>query len=84
MSDLSKGEKAITIKKSIQLTPQQDKQIAFLYRKEMIQAMNDIGLENGADLSIREVDDALPTQQKILEKVIEAGLEALLGEATAK
>tara|TARA_Y100000592_G_C5479863_1_gene324656 strand:+ start:3065 stop:3319 length:255 start_codon:yes stop_codon:yes gene_type:complete len=84
MNETSKGEKPITIKKSIQLTPDQDKQIALLYRMEMIQAMETIGLENGANLSIREVDDALPTQQKILEKVIEAGLVSLLGEATAK
>lgn len=68
-----------TIKKSIQLTPEQDKQVATLYRMEMVRAMNAIGLnDNDRELSIAEVDKAIPTQQSVLSKVIDAGLEALL------
>lgn len=68
-----------TIKKSIQLTPEQDKQVATLYRMEMVRAMNAIGLnDSNRELSIAEVDKAIPTQQSVLSKVIDAGLEALL------
>ena len=70
-----------TIKKSIQLTPEQDRKVALLYRKEMIRAMSAIGLnDNNRNLSIADVDKAIPTQQSVLSKVIEAGLEALLKE----
>ena len=68
-----------TIKKSIQLTPEQDKKVATLYRMEMVRAMNAIGLnDSNRELSIAEVDKAIPTQQSVLSKVIDAGLEALL------
>ena len=68
-----------TIKKSIQLTSEQDRKVAILYRKEMIRAMSAIGLNDSSkELSIADVDAEIPTQQKILSQIIEAGLETLL------
>ena len=43
--------------------------------------MSAIGLnDNNKNLSIADVDKAIPTQQSVLSKFIEAGLEALLKE----